>query len=210
MKPKALDLFCGADGATKGLQCAGFYVVGVDIQPQPHYYGDEFYQADALNFPLEGFDFYWASPPCQFGSMATQQWRSEGRVYQNLIPATRDRLIKTGLPYVIENVVGAPYLRNPIKLNGAFFGLMLRRTRYFETSFPIDLILLPKEIKSSVRMGRPINEGDIITPVGHFSNIPYAKKVMDIDWMTGKELSQAIPPVYAEFIARKFLEGIEL
>lgn len=58
-------LFCGAGGAAKGLQRAGFYVAGVDIVPQPHYCGDEFYQADAMTFPLDGYDAYWASPPCQ-------------------------------------------------------------------------------------------------------------------------------------------------
>jgi len=52
-KPRLLDLFCGAGGASKGYQRAGFYVVGVDIKQQPHYCGDEFHQADALTYPCE-------------------------------------------------------------------------------------------------------------------------------------------------------------
>lgn len=101
--PRLLDLCCGAGGATKGYQTAGFYVVGVDVRPQPNYCGDEFHQADALAFPLEGFDGYHASPPCQF---KTAYRRRPGHVRDrpNLIPAIRDRLSAMGRPYVIENV----------------------------------------------------------------------------------------------------------
>ncbi len=211
MKPKLLDLFCKAGGASVGYARAGFEVVGVDIEPQPHY-PFEFIQANALEIYLHfrDFDAYHASPPCQFASMAAQQWRKAGREYRNDIPATRKLLIATGKPYVIENVVGKPYLNNPLKLNGAFFGKHLRRTRYFETSFPIPFFLLPKEAKSKFRMGRPVKEGDIISPVGHFSNIPYARKVMEIDWMNQAELAQAIPPAYTEYIGKQLMKYIEL
>ena len=207
MKPKLLDLFCGAGGAAMGYSRAGFEVVGVDIKPQPHY-PFEFHQADALTYPLEGFDAYHASPPCQFVTMATQQWRKNGRKYQNLIPATAVRLSLTDKPYVIENVVGEPYLKNPLKLNGAFFGKNLRRTRYFETNFPIDFVLLPREAKSNFRMGRSVKEGDIITPVGHFSNVPYARRIMEIDWMNQSELAQAIPPAYTEYIGKYLMKAV--
>lgn len=203
-KPRLLDLFCCAGGAARGYQRAGFYVIGIDNRPQPRYVGDEFIQADALEFVREHgseFDVIHASPPCQAYSMVGQQWRNLGKEYPDLVGETRNLLQATGKPYVIENVPGAPLI-NPTILNGALFQMRVRRTRWFETSFEMPLVLIPKEEKSNFRMGRPVTDGDIITPVGHFSNIPYARRVMDIDWMTGAELTQAIPPAYTEYIGR--------
>ncbi len=215
-KPLLYDLFCGAGGVTKGFQRAGFRVVGIDNCPQPHYIGDGFSQMDALEFMrlyLVGGEYeeasaFAASPPCQAYSMAGQQWRKAGKKYSDLIAAVRNLLRATGKPYVIENVPGAPLI-NPTILNGAFFNMRVRRTRWFETSFAMPLIIIPKEERSSFRMGRPVKEGDVITPVGHFSNVAYARKVMDISWMTGKELTQAIPPAYTEYIGKRLLELLQ-
>lgn len=142
---KALDLFCCAGGATRGLQLAGFHVTGVDIQKQPRYCGDAFIHGNALEVDLSGFDFIWASPPCQAFSSLRHLHPKER---PNLIPATRERLVKSGVPYCMENVEGAPlgesgYL---IMFCGTMFGLRtrdgraeLRRHRLFETSFSIPL-----------------------------------------------------------------------
>ena len=207
---RLLDLFCGAGGAAMGYHRAGFDVVGVDIKPQPHY-PFEFHQGDALEYLAEHgreFDAIHASPPCQAFSMAGQQWRKAGREYPDFIEATRSLLRKTGKPYVIENVPGSP-LKNPIMLNGAMFGKRVNRRRYFECHPTMPFILIPPDPPSRFRMGRPVKEGDQITPVGHFSNIPYARKEMDIDWMTGAEMTQAIPPAYTHFIGRQLIAQIE-
>lgn len=214
-KPWLLDLYCKAGGCTKGYQLAGFKVVGVDIEPQPHYVGEDFACMDAIQFvrnlidtgKLSLFSAIHASPPCQAFSMASQQWRTAGKEYPDLVAQTRAILIETGLPYVIENVPGAPLI-NPVTLNGPQFGMQLRRRRIFETSFPMPFFLIPPEEKSTFRMGRPVTEGSVITPVGHFSNVPYAKRVMGIDWMTQGELAEAIPPAYTKFIGDILMEFI--
>ena len=112
---RLLDLFCGAGGAAMGYHRAGFEVVGIDIAPQPNY-PFEFVQADAMEFPLDGFDAIHASPPCQaYTALATGK-------HPRLIEPMRERLASSGVPWVIENVVGAP-LRQPVLLCGSMFGL---------------------------------------------------------------------------------------
>src|SRR5690242_11265009 len=96
-RPKALDLFCCAGGASEGLRRAGFDVVGVDIEPQPHY-PFPFIQADAMTLNLQGFDFVWASPPCQAYTLCQ---RIRDREHPDLIGPTRDKLNASGIPYCI-------------------------------------------------------------------------------------------------------------
>jgi DNA (cytosine-5)-methyltransferase 1 len=108
---RILDLFCGAGGAAMGLHRAfpEAEIVGVDIKPQPHY-PFKFVLDDAMTYPLEGFDFIWASPPCQAYSRLKNAWNA--RQHEKLIPATRERLMGADAFWVIENVVGAE-LSNP-------------------------------------------------------------------------------------------------
>lgn len=146
MKPRCLDLFCGAGGAGMGLHQAGFEVVGVDIAAQKNY-PFEFHQADAMTYPLGGFDFIWASPPCQkFCSLNSMP--NARKDHFDLLTPTRPRLQATEIPYCIENVPGAPLARGSICLCGTSFALgtddgraELRRHRWFELS---QMILAPE------------------------------------------------------------------
>ena len=110
-KFRALDLFCGAGGASMGLYHAGFNVVGVDINPMPHY-PFQFIQANAMTFPLDGYDLIWASPPCQRYSIASCLPNCNRDNYPDLVAAVRERLEMTESIWIIENVPGAP-LRSP-------------------------------------------------------------------------------------------------
>lgn len=267
---KALDLYCGDGGASMGLHRAGFEVTGVDHNPHPRY-PFRFIQADALQFPLSGYDFIWASPPCQ--KYTRLRFMPNYREHPDLIAATRERLIQSRTAWCIENVEDAPlgesgYL---IVLCGTMFGLQtadgraeLRRHRLFESSFPILLLPACQHGRSVVGVYGDSRKPDatrhafndrrakVLTIVGHspvdntyrrtISVIGYsapkfhdsrrrtisitgatpqtnrvrnriretysvrdAQQAMGIDWMAMKGLSQAVPPAYAEFIAKRFL-----
>ena len=98
-KPRALDLCCKAGGVSVGLHRAGFDVIGVDIEPQPRY-PFEFHQADALTYPLDGFDFIWASPHCQGYTALRHAPGAKGKPQQ--IQQFRARMPKDAL-WAIEN-----------------------------------------------------------------------------------------------------------
>ncbi len=229
-RPLALDLFCKAGGASMGLHRAGFDVVGVDIEFQKRY-PFQFVQADALRppFDLRQFDFIWASPPCQaHTSMKTMHNAKE---HPDLIPATRAMLRASGVPYAIENVVGAP-LENYFQLCGTSFGLGvedadLQRHRWFETSWPI---MFTPQCQHGARHTLGVYGGHIRNrkrrTIGVYGEgcrdsrrkmdrgvadftVEQGKKAMGIDWMTIAELSQAIPPAYGEFIGKHALAEIQ-
>jgi len=206
---KALDLFCGAGGASKGLRDAGFDVTGVDIWPQPNY-PFKFIQMDAL-WALSSFheiDFIWASPPCQ-AFTAYKRRPNHVRPKENLIPILRNRFKARGIPYVIENVAGAP-LENPIRLCGSMFGLDVQRHRYFESNFEIAQLEC-NHSKWKPRFPPATNRKNLrkTVEIGVW-RIPLKtqQEAMGIDWMSLVELSQAIPPAYSKHIGQNAIKCI--
>lgn len=206
-----------------GLHRAGFHVVGIDNRPQKRY-PFRFIQADALRPPvrLSDFDLIWASPPCQAHSAMRTMWNAR-KDHDDLIPATRQLLRLSGRPHVIENVPGASTLRSNLTLCGSQFGLGcedadLRRHRCFETTFMV--------FASPCQHGREIvgvygghgrNRKRPTIGVyggGHSTSLHRREKgeksytaeqqreAMGMPWATVNELSQAIPPAYAEHIGR--------
>lgn len=208
MRPRLLDLFCGAGGATRGYQLAGFHVTGVDIKAQPNYCGDVFHQADAMTFPLGGFDVIHASPPCQHYSIANNIHGRDD--HPDLLPATRDRLIAWGGPWIIENVPGAP-MDNWVVICGLALGVGVKRHRWFESN--VGLLVPP------CPYGHP---GDWVSVFGHtvlsrghvignakgggnriqrrHLGTDVGREAMGISWMNRDELSEAIPPAYTSHL----------
>lgn len=199
-----------------GYHRAGFEVVGVDIKPQPHY-PFEFHQADAIGFPVRGFNWIHASPPCQFYSRLRHLPWLKDRVYWDSIPPTRAWLLETGLPWVIENVEDAPLFG--VTVCGQSLGLSIYRHRKFEASIALSVPLHQKHV-GVIAAGRAvmakryvvgsvgIKEINRETVAGHMAGAAEARKAMGIDWMTRAELTQAIPPAYTEFIGKQLLGAL--
>jgi DNA (cytosine-5)-methyltransferase 1 len=208
-----------------GYHRAGFEVVGVDVAPQPRY-PFEFVQADALGYlasrtwlELQQYDALHASPPCQAFSVGGNMWA--GRLapqkerHPDYLAATRDALEATGLPWVIENVPGAP-LRNAVTVCGYALGLGVKRHRLFESN---RMLLVPPCHSShrgewvSVFGGGALTRGKVVAKSKGGANVTdrshvrhaAASVAMGIGWMTRDELSQAIPPAYTELVGSQML-----
>jgi DNA (cytosine-5)-methyltransferase 1 len=205
---KAIDLFCKAGGVSMGLHRAGFDVTGVDIEPQPKY-PFRFIQADAFNFDLSGYDAIFASPVCKGYSQLRQCRKSENRIYPDQIAPLRERLRRVGAPYVIENVNDAP-LVNAVMLCGAMFNLKVYRHRWFESN--IALLAqhhYPHRDQTPKAGSGRISPKGFISVAGNCPNIAYCRQAMGIDWMGQKELSQAIPPAYSEYLGQQVIAYLD-
>jgi DNA (cytosine-5)-methyltransferase 1 len=214
----ALDLFCCAGGVAKGLTDAGWYVVGVDIEHQPRY-PYAFVQADVMNLEFHNFGLVWASPPCQ--GYSDMQHAPGAKETPRLIEPVRSKLIRAKTRYVIENVEGAP-LVDPIVLCGSMFGLgaqdcQLRRHRLFECNFPVEQPTCRHDDRPVIgvygghaRKRSAAAGGRGTRDVWEGGHRAAAQEAMAIDWMTLNEMSQAIPPAFAEHIGRAALRSISV
>jgi len=218
VKPRLLDLFCGAGGAARGYQLAGFHVTGVDTNPQPRYAGDEFHQADAMTFPLHGYDAIHASPPCHDHSNVSGRNRKATGVKGTgwMLTAILERLVETGRPYIVENVETADFSRRlfRIRLCGSSFGLDVRRHRWFASNTAMLSPPCAHGLQKPRFRSLDSRQTTLASIIGVHGHLNYAGEfdlrcaAMGIDWMTNAELSQAIPPAYTRFIGEQLLASL--
>jgi len=198
-----------------GYHRAGFDVLGVDVADQPHY-PFEFVKADAVTFPLEGFDAIHASPPCQGYSYMSNCRPGLAAEYAQLIDVIRPRLIASGVQWVIENVEGSGlatqsdfFGANGLVLCGSMFGLPLYRHRLFETSSPVRPPHHPRHLIPASKAGH-WEPGTIISVAGNCSPIALAREAMGgIDWMTRDELAESIPPAFTKYLGGALMAKLE-
>lgn len=209
-----------------GYYQAGFAdITGVDIQPQPRY-PFQFVQADALEYLAEDghkYDAIHASPPCQgYSIMNNLPWLRH-REYPLLILPTLEILNALGKPYVLENVMGARHSARGLKKRGLeahglkagwLCGTMFRRPFYRHRLFATNwLWLMPGHPKHRTRIRADHNQNGTLTRwqssaavgIGHAKGWRLAAEAMGVDWMKQEELTQAIPPVYTEWIGKQML-----
>ena len=230
----ALDLFCGAGGASIGLYQAGFdVIVGIDNNRNcGKRYPFDFILADALSPPLHlwDFDFIWASPPCGEFSPASNASKKKGKEYIDLLTPTR-LMIASHPCWCIENVPNAP-MRADVVLSGPAVGLEnIQRLRHFEFNpawFTRNFFLAPVPTlvpKHKFKNGEALT---VTTTMGS-NNSFYARKAVGLPGkapnheskkkmgipeqfdMTTAEIGRAVPPPFAQFIGEqviKYLKGV--
>lgn len=228
-RPLLLNLCCCAGASCFGYELAGFEVWGVDIDPQPNYvHPERFIQADALDVLADRafmarFAAVHASPPCQAHSPLNAYNKRE---YPRLIEPIRALLDGYDLPYVIENVPGAP-LRNPVTLCGYMFpGLMVERHRLFELGrFEVRQPYHPPHTLKCTRNGYlPTPEAPLMSIHGGKHSRAWQRKaceVMGTPWLAVpddanvariqlgiREVCEAIPPAYSKWIGDRLMDAV--
>lgn len=218
-RPLLFDGCSGVGGAAAGYRRAGWFVFGVDKEPQPEYAGDVFVQGDALAFAMRWghlFDAHHWSVPCQgynATNKGTNKHRPKAQAHPRLIEAARWISWWHRVPFVLENVMSAP-LRPDVVLCGEAFELEVIRHRKFE----LGRWAMPQPAHVKHR-GRVANHRH-----GQWYDGPYFpvygdggakgtteewQRAMGIDWTANrKSIAEAIPPAYTELIGRELLAHV--
>jgi DNA (cytosine-5)-methyltransferase 1 len=218
-RPRLLDLFCGAGGASVGYHRAGFDVTGVDNKPHPDY-PFEILIDDAMTVVkdrdyLDTFDVVAGSPPCPRYSRITPDTTRDS--HPDFLPPFRAAVQTWGGVYVIENVVGAP-MDHPVMLCGSAFGLRVERHRLFESN----ACLMSAGCMHAVHVGGPVGvygdhwdrEGGWLRPDGtsrgrKATSVEDAGDALGIDWMTTwDDLTDAIPPAYTHYLGDQLMDHL--
>jgi DNA (cytosine-5)-methyltransferase 1 len=200
-KYKLLDLFCGAGGCSMGYFMSGFDVTGIDIKEQVRY-PFKFIKGDAFDIDLNQYDVIHASPPCQGYSITKHIRKNEGKCYDYLIEKTREFLKKSGKLYVIENVNHAPLI-NPLMLSGNMFGLKVKRVRLFESNI---YLIRP----SQYYLGGIVHKKIFDVTGNSGGTIQEWREAMGVNWMIKKEITQAVPPVYTDWVGTQLINYLML
>jgi DNA (cytosine-5)-methyltransferase 1 len=231
----ALDLFCGEGGVSHGLVAAGWDVVGVDLDSKalkryPHLWVQDdairtlwrlLFNGQICGYRLRDFGLIWASCPCQAHSDLQKQSKIE---YVDLIAPTRELLEQTGLPYIIENVEGAP-LRDPVTICGAGVpGVSVIRHRQFESNLPLVGVDCPRDEDGKV--DHPLvfthdkrkahygkldqNTSYVQVTGGGNCTVANKRRAMGTPWMSGHGCNEAIPPAYAEHLGRQAMALLQM
>lgn len=220
-QPRLLDLFCCEGGAAVGYAKAGLDVFGVDLEadaliryPFPSYCGDAL---EYLAAHGSEFDAIHASPPCQAHTTMSNKHRGKGGKadeWPDLIGPTRELLIASGKPWVLENVAGARgEMVNPFTLHGGMFGLRVDRPRLFDSNI---LVLTP----AAQRCVNPIgvygkaHDGRLLwrrkdgSEQRAAASLEEAQAAMGMPWASWRGCAEAIPPAYTEFIGAELLAQV--
>ena len=214
-RPRLLDLFCGGGGAAMGYHRAGFGVVGVDIMRQPDY-PFEFHQGDAMRYPLTGFDVVHASPPCKRFTPLRHRDSTRLRLfdpYVDLLTPTLDWFAGLDVPWIVENVVGAPMPLGSVTYCGSSFGLRVRRHRLFASN--VHIAAPPCD---HATQGKPVgvygNGGGwdrTRAPGGGGVKVAGADAAaaLGVEWTAHQPtLAQMIPPAYTQHVGRQLLAAL--
>jgi DNA (cytosine-5)-methyltransferase 1 len=228
-RPRLLDLFCGAGGASAGYAAAGWDVTGVDLDPAAlSRYPFRAVRADAMQaiaggIELDAFDAIHASPPCQAYSVTRHSHKlPHSESLEDVLPALADWGERTGRPWVVENVPGSP-IRGALVLCGTEFGLSavdsagrtvrLQRHRLFASNVHLwgaggchCAAYRGRSIVGVYGGGAFDNTGGKARG-GRTADTSTARTLLGVPWMTHTQMTQCVPPAYTRHIGQQLLEA---